>query len=228
MIKSSTPSVALPRTRGRVEVAASLAIVAAGAALLLLAGLHILSPEFDPSWRVVSEYANGRYGWLLSLMFASWAVSSFALAFAIRSRVRTRGGRIGLGFLVLAGVGQAMAAVFDINHPLHDLAGVLGIGGLPVAAMLISVSLIRTQPWFASRKALLWTANLTWVSVVLMAATFAIMIATYLSAGGDMTAKVVTALPPGVLGLVGWTNRLLIVAYCAWVITVAWQARRIG
>ena len=228
MIKSSTPSVALPRTRGRVEVAASLAIVAAGAALLLLAGLHILSPEFDPSWRVVSEYANGRYGWLLSLMFASWAVSSFALAFAIRSRVRTHGGRIGLGFLVLAGVGQAMAAVFDINHPLHDLAGVLGIGGLPVAAMLISVSLIRTQPWFASRKALLWTANLTWVSVVLMAATFAIMIATYLSAGGDMTAKVVTALPPGVLGLVGWTNRLLIVAYCAWVITVAWQARRIG
>ena len=228
MIKSSTPSVALPRTRGRVEVAASLAIVAAGAALLLLAGLHILSPEFDPSWRVVSEYANGRYGWLLSLMFASWAVSSFALAFAVRSRVRTRGGRIGLGFLVLAGVGQAMAAVFDINHPLHDLAGVLGIGGLPVAAMLISVSLIRTQPWFASRKALLWTANLTWVSVVLMAATFAIMIATYLSAGGDMTAKVVTALPPGVLGLVGWTNRLLIVAYCAWVITVAWHARRIG
>ena len=194
----------------------------------MLAGLHILSPEFDPSWRVVSEYANGRYGWLLSLMFASWAVSSFALAFAIRSRVRTRGGRIGLGFLVLAGVGQAMAAVFDINHPLHDLAGVLGIGGLPVAAMLISVSLIHTQPWFASRKALLWTANLTWVSVVLMAATFAIMIATYLSAGGDMTAKVVTALPPGVLGLVGWTNRLLIVAYCAWVITVAWQARRIG
>jgi hypothetical protein len=94
--------------------------------------------------------------------------------------------------------------------------------------MLISVSLIRTQPWLASRRALLWTANLTWVSVVLMAATFAIMIATYLSAGGDMTAKVVTALPPGVLGLVGWTNRLLIVAYCAWVITVAWQARRIG
>src|ERR1700704_2986041 len=222
-------NVVLTSKTSKIEaIGARLAIAAAVAVLLLLASLHLLSPEFDPSWRVVSEYANGRYGWLLSLMFASWAVSSFALAFAIRSRVRTRGGRIGLGFLVLAGVGQAMAAVFDINHPLHDLAGVLGIGGLPVAAMLISVSLIHTQPWFASRKALLWTANLTWVSVVLMAATFAIMIATYLSAGGDMTAKVVTALPPGVLGLVGWTNRLLIVAYCAWVITVAWQARRIG
>jgi hypothetical protein len=27
-----------------------------------------------------------------------------------------------------------------------------------------------------------------------------------------------------VIGLVGWANRLLVVTYCAWVITVAWQA----
>jgi len=52
--------------------AAGLAIVAATAALLLLASLHVLSPEFDPSWRMVSEYANGHYGWVLSLMFAAW------------------------------------------------------------------------------------------------------------------------------------------------------------
>jgi Protein of unknown function (DUF998) len=227
MIKSSTPSVTLPRTRGREELAASLAIVAAVAALLLLAGLHILSPEFDPAWRVVSEYANGRYGWVLSVMFACWATSSWALAFAISPAVRTRAGGVGLGFLVVAGVGEAMAAVFDINQPLHELAGALGIGGLPVAAVLISVSLGRTQPRLGSRRALLWTANLTWVSLVAMAATFALLIATYVRAGGNMTAKVVTVLPPGVIGLVGWTNRLLVVAYCAWVITVAWQALQV-
>jgi hypothetical protein len=58
--------------------AARLAIAAAAAALLLLASLHVLSPEFDPSWRMVSEYANGHYGWVLSLMFAAWGVSSWA------------------------------------------------------------------------------------------------------------------------------------------------------
>jgi len=208
---------------------ARLAIAAAAAVLLLLASLHILSPEFDPSWRMVSEYANGHYGWVLSLMFASWAVSSWAIAFAIRSQVRTIADKIGLVFLIAAGVGEAMASVFDIKHqPLHDMAGYIGILSLPVAAMLISVRLSRTQPWSAAKKALLWTANLTWVSVVLLVATFIVMIVTYTQAGGkiDPQAEVI-ALPPGVIAVVGWANRLLIVVYCAWVMTVAWQAIKV-
>lgn len=141
--------------------AARLAIATSVITLLLLASLHILSQEFDPSWRMVSEYANGRYGWVLSLMFASWAVSSWALAFAIWSQVKTRAGKIGLVLLVSAGVGEVTASVFDINHPpFHDMAGYIGILCLPVAAMLISLSLSRTQPWSAARMVLLWTANM--------------------------------------------------------------------
>src|SRR6185503_17668375 len=34
--------------------------------------------------------------------------------------------------------------------------------------------------------------------------------------------------PDGVIAWVGWTNRFLIVAYCVWVITVAWQAIKLG
>ncbi len=106
--------------------------------LVFLAVLHVLSPEFDPSWRMVSEYALGNYGWVLSLMFIAWAVSSWKLAFTIWSQVRTRAGKIGLIFLIAAGVGEAMAAAFDINHPLHSVAAMIGIFSLPVAAMLIS------------------------------------------------------------------------------------------
>lgn len=47
--------------------AAILALTASMTTLVCLAGLHVLSPEFDPSWRVVSEYALGRHGWVLSL-----------------------------------------------------------------------------------------------------------------------------------------------------------------
>ena len=219
--KSTTEvSLSLPATQ--------LAIVATAAVLVLLASLHILSPEFDPSWRMVSEYANGEYAWVLSLMFISWALGSWALAFAIRPQVRTRAGKIGLIFLIAAGIGEAMASVFDINHPLHGLASMIGISSLPVAAMLISVSLSRTQEWSAAKKTLLWTANLTWVSVLLMAVTFAILISTFMQAGGDTTAGIApTVLPPGVIGLVGWANRLLIIFYCAWVMTVAWQALKL-
>jgi hypothetical protein len=206
-------------------LAARVAIAAAGAALLLLASLHLLSPEFDPAWRMVSEYANGRYGWVLSLMFAAWGLSSWALIVAIRSEARTVGFRIGLLLLAVAGVGEGMAAVFDINHDtLHAVAGALGILGLPIAAMLISVNLARTEAWSPAKRTLLWTANLTWVSLALLAVTFVILVATFSQVPGGPPAHAPKVLPPGVIGLVGWANRLLVVLYCLWVITVAWQA----
>jgi hypothetical protein len=218
-------AIAKPLTGVSLSVpAARLAIAAAAAVLLLLASLHLVSPEFDPSWRMVSEYANGGYAWVLSLMFIIWAISSWTVASAIWSQVGTRAGRIGLIFLSAAGVGEAMAAVFDVNHSLHGLAALIGIGSLPVAAMLISVSLSRTRGWSAARRVLLWTSNLTWISLLLMLAAFAMLIVTYTQAGDDMSAGAVSVLPLGVIALVGWANRLLIVVYCAWVLTAARQA----
>jgi hypothetical protein len=194
--------------------AARVAIAAAGAVILLLTGLHVLSPEFDPSFRVLSEYANGEYSWVLSLLFLAWALSSWALAVAIWSQVNGIGGKLGLGFLIAAGVGEAMASVFDINHPLHNLAGMIGVLSLPAAAMLISVRLVRTPAWLGGRKMLLWTANLTWASLVLMFAALFIMIRGYTLFGNRLI-------------FVGWANRLLVVVYCVWVVTVAVQALKL-
>ncbi|HEV3302186.1 MAG TPA: DUF998 domain-containing protein, partial [Planctomycetaceae bacterium] len=149
--------------------AARLAIAAAASTILLLASLHVLSSEFDPSWRVVSEYANGRFGWVLSLMFVSWAVASWSLVVALWSQLTGIGGRIALGFLIASGVGEAMASVCDINHPLHNLAGMIGVLSLPIAATSISVRLSRLQAWAAAKPVLLLTASLTWLSLVLLA-----------------------------------------------------------
>lgn len=208
--------------------AAQMAIVAAVIALLTLTSLHVLSPEFDPSWRMVSEYANGHYGWVLSVMFLTWGASTLALVVAIRSEARTTAVKIGLVVLTLAGIGEAMAAPFDINHDtLHGVAGVLGMGGLPLAAMLISVDLSRTAPWAPARRSLLWTANLTWVSVVLLVASFVLFVVTFSQAPGGLPTHPPKVLPPGVIGLVGWANRLLVVLYCAWAITIAKQAMKL-
>jgi hypothetical protein len=195
--------------------AAWVTIAASGAVLLLLAGLHALSPEFDPSLRAVSEYAKGRYGWVLSLMFASWALSSWSLAVTVWPSVKAIGGRFGLGFLIAAGGGEAMASVFDINHPLHGLAGMIGVLSLPIAAMLISVALGRTQSWSAARNVLLWTANFTWASLALL--VFLLM-AGYIRAGNRMTRDS--------FAFMGWANRLLILAYCVWQMVIAGQALR--
>jgi hypothetical protein len=208
--------------------AAHLAIAAAVVTPALLASLRVLSPEFDPSYRLMSEYALGGCGWVLSLTFLAWGISSLALAFAIHSQIRTRGGRAGVAFLVVAGLGQALASAFDIRHDImHNLAGAMGIVGLPVAAMLITVSIGRNPEWSPVRRYLLVLANLTWTSVILFVAAFVLLIATFIQVNGALPAQAPPALPHGVIGLVGWANRLLVVVYCAWVVAVAWHANRL-
>jgi hypothetical protein len=192
--------------------AAYFSLTMSGATLGCLAGLHILSPEFDPSWHVVSEYALGGHSWVLSSMFLAWALSSWALALAIHSQVRTFWGKVGLVFLVISGAGEALAAPFDVTYPvLHGLAGLLGVPTLPIAAMLITVSLGSTPAWAAARRRLLWMANLTWVSL-------ALLVAAMLTLTGSIF---------GVQVPIGWPNRLLVGIYVLWAMSMALQVLRL-
>ena len=208
-------------------VAAWAAIAASGAALALLLSLHALSPQFSPAWRMISEYANGPYGWLLSLMFVAYGSSSIALAIAIKSLVNTRRGTLGVVFLALSGVGQLAAAQFDLNQAvLHEPAGVVGILCLPVAAVLISPGLAQTPVSAGGRKLALFAANLTWVTIVLWLASFVLMIATFLHALGGLPSTPPQELPAGVIAVVGWTNRMMVVSAWCWVVIVAWLVVR--
>ena len=203
------------------------AIVCAGLAMLFLIALHVLSPEYSPAWRMVSEYANGRYPWLLSLMFVAYGLSALALAFAIRGQATTRASKAGLVLLLLAGLGAASAAVFDLNQALlHELAGILGIVCLPPAAVLISRTLVRREPWSEATNIVLWAANLTWITVVLFVVSFFVMVVTFAHALGGLPSTPPKEVPAGVVALVGWTDRLLVLSAWAWITTVAWLTIR--
>lgn len=215
-------SESIPSQTSGSPVASKLAVGAAVFTLVSLAALHVLSPEFNPSWRMVSEYALGGYGFVLSLMFVSWAISTWTLACAIRPYLRGVAAHIGLVFLIAAGLGEVMASIFDVKHSLHGLAAMIGIPSLPIAAMLVSDNLSRRGVQQPARTTLLWTANLTWISFVLMAVAMAIFVYTYQRSGGVISPETeITSLPEGVITLHGWANRLLIVAYCVWAITAA-------
>jgi hypothetical protein len=162
-------------------------------------------------------------------MFLSWGISSWALAVAIWSQVKTRAGKIGLWFLVVAGIGEAMASVFDVTHNTgHSIAGLLGVVGFPIAALLLSVSLGHIPAWRGARKILLWIANLSWISVILLVGTLVLMTMQLAQAnGGHMPQHAPKSLPPGVLGLDGWANRLIVLSNCLWMFVAARQAIRI-
>lgn len=208
------------------EPAAWLAILATAAAIVLLAALHVLSPEFSPSWRVISEYAFGHYAWVLSLMFLSSGIGTWALAAAIWPQVHSKAGRVGLWFLLISGAGSAMASVFDVTHEIgHGIAGLLGVISFPIATLLLSVNLGRQETWRPSRRALLWIANLTWISVVLLMMTLAIMTMQMARLnGGHLPQHAPKSLPPGVLALDGWADRLIVLSDWAWVLVAAWRA----
>jgi hypothetical membrane protein len=195
-------------------------ITATAIACSLLLSQHVLSPEFSPAWRLISEYATGQYGWLLSAMFTAFGVSMLALAMAIQSQLATKRRRVGLVLLTLSGLGAASASVFDVSQreALHELSGLVGYFGLPVPAMLLSTQLCRREGWSAVKNQVLLIANLTWVSIVVWIASFAVMIATFMLALGGLPSTAPEVLPGGVIALVGWTNRLAV--FSAWVVTV--------
>jgi hypothetical protein len=205
------------------ETAAKLSFAAAALVLVLLAALHFIKPELDPSWRMISEYEIGRYGWIMQVAFIFWAVSCVALFIAVLSQVRTIGGRIGLALLLLSATGLTIAA-FGVSDPitaakdqltahgkLHGLGAMIGIPSLPIAAVLISLSLARNQAWFSARRSFLWAAHLTWISVLLMSGFLLVLLP---QNGGQFGPHVI----------IGWPNRLFVVACCAWLMLVAWRA----
>src|SRR5262249_24375746 len=104
------------------SVAATVAIAATSISALALLVLHIVSPEYQPSWRMVSEYGNVHHAWLLTVMFMAWAAAYWAIAAAVGPIAPSWLGRIGSMFLILAGIGAMMCGLFDINHRWHGLA----------------------------------------------------------------------------------------------------------
>jgi hypothetical protein len=207
------------------KLAARITIVSAVAFIVILALLHFTEPEFDPSWRLISEYELGKYGWLMRVAFFSMALASVGLFIAVRSQIRGVLGSVGLALLLVIAVGVIIGGIFTtdpITAPantrsttgaLHGLGGALSFPLIPIAALLTSLSLVRrNQAWVSARPTLLWTTALIWLS---LAAFIAITVIQYQPV-------------PGPDLMWGWPNRAVVVAYCIWLIFVARHAMKVA
>lgn len=186
----------------------------------------MIKPEIDPSWRFISEYAIGTYGWVMVLAFLSFALSYVALFMAIRSQLQTIGGRIGLASLLTSAAGLTIAAIFTTDpittsHEAlttsgkpHDLGGTLGIG-MSIAAAVVSWSLARSQAWSLARRSILGVAGL---AVIGFLVSFVSLRAMLSQSSGTFGPEV----------LVGWPNRLEVLGYCVWLMVVAWHALQLS
>ena len=220
------PNTAIPGTwpnNSRVfgRIAAGLSVAFLGFLLLL----HILEPEFDPSWRMISEYELGRYGWLMSLAFICWSGSVLALIVALRPSLQTIAGKVGFWWFLVIAVAQFGGGVFitdaitdtikSTTGNLHTLCGVIVILTFPIAATLVAGSLARNREWKDARRGMRWLTLLVWLSLI---AYFGSIIVSNLA---NPTAGRV-----GPHVLQGWPNRAMVIVYSIWLIYVAMRAAR--
>jgi hypothetical membrane protein len=202
---------------------AKLSIAGAILSLLCLLILHFVSPEYKPSWRMVSEYALGKHKWLLTAFFVLWSLSTFFLAVLLWDVVSTRWAMFGVLLLLVSAIGEFMGGVFDVKHKLHGLSFLLGIPSLAAAALIISYHLITIDNWSHYRMAILISAHAPWISIVLMAVSMMVMMSGFKKAGLPMgpNAEPPKAVPDGVIALSGYANRILVLCYLYWLILIA-------
>ncbi len=204
--------------------ATSVGAVAAFAALVGL--LHVVKPELDPSWRFLSEYSIGHHGWAMTAAFFAWALSCFALFATLRKDLGTRSGRVGNVAIAVVGVSLVAAGLFDqdpvtakpdeltTHGTVHGVASMIGIPGIPIAALLITWSLTHhNMAWLPWRRALMGMAHLTWLSLLVMVVYLAVAVPRAGGFGPEVWA--------------GWMNRAVVATYCVWQLATSYVAYRI-
>ncbi|AWP27663.1 DUF998 domain-containing protein [Paenibacillus sp. Cedars] len=195
-------------------------IIAGGLFVLLLSSLHLLEPEFDPTWRFISEYALGDFGWMMHLAFGLLALAQISVAITIFPHIRTVTGYIGLVILGISAIGIIIAGIFvtdpitvspddaTFSGSMHSIGAMLDY--TPVAALLISLSLSRLDVWRPMKRVLLTSAIIAIVAMLL----FVLQIPQDGQFG------------PGVLA--GMFGRFLILADIAWLTIVGIHATKLG
>jgi Protein of unknown function (DUF998) len=205
-------------------LAARAAIGAAAVAIIALAALHLLKPDLDPSRTMISQYALGRYGGVMTLCFAAFAAGSVFLFAALVADTPSLLGRIGLAFLLAAAVGLTMGAIFSmdpVSTPsaqmsfsgrMHGVSFLIGVPSEVLAVLLLTLAFSR-QASHASTP--LWVlTSLIWLSLI-------VMIVVMVMVGPGKTPD-----PDGPGRFPGWPNRMFMIAYGAWLIVAAWPRAR--
>lgn len=184
--------------------------------MVLLTCLHFLEPEIDPTRRFISEYALGKYGFLMSVAFCFWSLSHLFLFVALRNQLKTSVGKIGLFFLLVSALGLIIAGIFTtdpaiaetqtIHGNLHNLGGTLGMA-IPFASLFIGIALFKNPAYSFAKKTIILATFFTILGFLVSAISLG-----YLFSQNN-----------GKLNLTMWVGlptRFEVLTYCIWLLTI--------
>ncbi len=191
--------------------------------IVAIIALHIVSNEFKPNFRMVSEYALGHYKWLLTIFFFCWGLCSIFSGLTLWNVVTTGWARFGIMLFFVTGIGAIMGGLFDVQHKLHGLSFGIGVPFMPVGALIVTYHLLKKSEWQNHSTAMLLSSHFIWISLVLMAVSMFVLFAGLKSAGVTYgpDSPPLTELPKGVIGISGWANRFLVLCYIVYPVLTA-------
>jgi hypothetical protein len=175
--------------------------------------LHVLRPDYAPAHHMVSDYAVGRYGWVMTSFFLATSCGCLMLLLGLlRSGPDLVIARIGTLLLGVASVGLVVSAIFptDVRLPLtrsgqiHEISFMVNIGSIIVAILLLSVSFGSEPRWRSYRRSALVLAGAIVAAAILQFLT--------LHRGAPY----------------GLTNRLAVVLLLAWLFTTSIRLRAVA
>jgi hypothetical protein len=193
----------------------NIGLIGAIAFSIILILLHFLKQENDPSWRMISEYQIGRYGWLMRLAFFCWSLGVFGVAVALSQHVSA----IADILLIIIAISMLGAGIFvtdPITTPnesqsraskLHTIFGVITIIGTPFVVTAVDWSLSGNPITASIQPYLLWLTLLVWIGFI-----------AFISAIAHFGAKKISLGPQA---KIGWPNRFMVFTYVVWLVTVA-------
>jgi uncharacterized membrane protein len=158
-----------PSTRSphRPTGASLAALVGIGVAFVGVAVLHVVRADLDPREAVMSHYANGSAGPIMSLVFYGFGAAALALAIRLWTAIDRHGvGRLFPPLMAAAGVAMLLAGVFEVDRPdapqttgevIHSNSAVAAFVLLVVAMAVFTVASGHDERWrgFRTRSAVL-------------------------------------------------------------------------
>ena len=202
-------------TRKQVARAATVALVGVAYFVVIIVVLHLLRPDLSPISQPTSEYAVGRYGFLMTSAFFSMSLASFALVIGLYQGVPLRArSRIGLGLLGLWGIGVLVAMSFPIDPEgapqtvsgtIHQINGPLAFLSLTAGTILVSRRFKQAQQWRPLHR----------TALILSLVMLTVFIATFLN--------IATA-----SGFAGLCQRIFLAVFATWFVLTAARLRSLA
>ena len=126
-----------------------------------VAALHVVRPDLDPLRHVLSEYANGPLGPVMTVVFYAAGVACVALGWRLRSALAWHGPAVAVPpLLIAAGAGMIVAGVFEVGLPdepervaetVHSLASIGAFLALVGAMVLFAWACGYDHRWRSFR-----------------------------------------------------------------------------